>query len=191
MFNWQNQMRGGMPQMGQQGPPMGGQQGPPPGGMPPMGGQQGPPQPRPGPAQPGPGMGGGAAMPAAPSPGQQFGMARSPGGGSNRGSLQSNIDHYMRQLQMAQINGAPPQVIASLQMQLQQAQRAYQEAGMREMAELQRNRPQPGAPRPSSGGGGGGGPSPYYGQQMNDWNAQMQLLMGLYGMGGGPRGIGG
>jgi len=190
MFNWQNQMRGGMPQMGQQGPPMGGQQGPPPGGMPPMGGQQGPPQPRPGPAQPGPGMGGGAAMPAAPSPGQQFGMARSPGGGSNRGSLQSNIDHYMRQLQMAQINGAPPQVIASLQMQLQQAQRAYQEAGMREMAELQRNRPQPGLPSPGTGGRGGS-QSPYYGQLMNDWNAQMQLLMGLYGMGGGGGGIGG
>jgi len=184
MFNWQNQMRGGMPQMGQQGPPMGGQQGPPPGGMPPPGGQQ---QPRPGPAQLGPGMGGG--QPQMP-PGGFSGarMANQPGSGAS--GYQSQIDDLQQQLMMAQANGAPPQVIGNLQLELQQAQRAMQQAGMQAMYGLQQNRPQPGAGSVGTGGRGGS-PSPYYGQQMNDWNAQMQLLMGLYGMGGGGRGIGG
>jgi len=195
MQNFRQPFMGGMPQMGQQGqqgPQMPGPQGPPMG--PPQGPPQGAPPPRQGPGQLGPGMGGGQQQPEIPF-GMRNMMGAQPGGGI-RGELQSTIDHYQRQLMMAQINGAPPQIIASLQMQLQQAQRAMQEAGMRAIYNQQMNRPQPGRSVGQSnsrtgGGGVGGRPSPYYQQQMQDWNAQMQLLMGLYGMGGGPRGVGG
>ena len=233
MFNWQNQMRGGMPQMGQQGPPMGGQQGPPmggqqgppPGGMPPMGGQQGPPQPRPGPGQlgAGGGQGGMGSLPGMADwmmdqerPEMWASLSEDQRGRANsmysrnqdriansRGNLQAAIDHAQQQLQAAQIGGAPPQIIARLQAQLQAAQRAYQEAGMRAMFEHQQGRPAPPPPgmsSRSSGRGGGGGSSMgggsmgnyQYNNQMQDWQNQMQLLMGLWGLGAGVGGgIGG
>ena len=193
MPNYQNPYMGGMPQMGQQGPPMGGPQGPPPIG----GGPQGPPPPRQGPQQQGPGVG------QQISPEMQNRLDNMPGfntapqfamgggaSGAQRSGLQSNIDTIQNQLMMAQINGAPPQVIAGLQMQLQQAQRAYQEAGMQAMYSQMQARPQPGLGSVGTRGRGGR-PSPYDAQRQQSWQNQLQLLMGLWGMGGGGGPVGG
>ena len=208
---------GGMPQPG--GTQMGGgPQGPPPG-------PQGPPPPRPGPGQlgAGGGQGGMGSLPGmAPwmmdqeRPEMWAGLSEDDRNRANfmygqnqdrmansRGTLQAAIDHAQQQLQAAQIGGAPPQIIASLQAQLQAAQRAYQEAGMRAMFEQQQGRPSRPQPEMSSrtsgrGGGcgssmGGGSMGNYqYGERMQDWENQMQLLMGLWGLGGGGGfGVGG
>ena len=165
---------GGMPQGVPQGPPMGG-------GMPGMGGPQQPMmgQPMGGGGQPRPGMGG------PPQPTFATGnIAGRQQGGAQRERLQGEIDQIQQQLTQAQISGANPQVIAQLQAQLQGAQRAYQEAGMQAMFSMQQGRPQPG-PRGLSSRGGGGAPSQYDAQRMDSWQNQMQLLMGLWGLGGG------
>jgi len=133
-------------------------------------------------------------------PGMQFGMGMvrnnpisqgyNPAG---PGNLQTNIDRIQQALMMAQIYGAPPQKIAALQMELQKAQRAYQEAGAGAMAEMQKQRPQF-SPSLSSrnsahpGGGGHGGLSPSQQATQQNYDANMQLLMSLWGMGGGRGG---
>ena len=196
MPNYQDPMRGGMPMQGGPGgmpqpggTQMGGPQGPPQG-------QQGPPPPRPGPGQLGPGggqqQGGQPQMPF--MPGGQVSMVGGGGqipGSAQHGELQGAISHYQQQLMMAQINGAPPQVIASLQMQLQEAQQAMQTAGMQAMYSHQMDRPQPGLGSAGSGGRGGR-PDPQDAQRNQQWNATMQMLSQLFGQGGGGGfGIGG
>jgi len=161
-------MQGGMPPQGPQMPQFGG----------PQMGPQGPPPPRQGPPQQGPGMGGqvnrGLQNQLQNMP--QFGMANM---GQQMGpppAMQQGIDDLQQQLMMAQINGAPPQVLAGLQMQLQQAQRAMQEAGMRAMYEQQQARPQPGLGSVGTGGRGGR-PDPNDAQRQQSWQNQLQLLM--------------
>ena len=163
-FSW-----GGSPQ------PAGGVVGPAP--SPQGGGQPAGPQ-----GQPQQPAGGQPPIPNAP----QFNMMMGGGIGAGREQYTSKINDLQRQLMMAQINGAPPQTIASLTMALQQAQQAYQEAGYRAMADMMKNRPQPGL-----GGVSSGGRPPvqdqygYQARAMNDWNANMQLLAQLWGLGGG------
>jgi hypothetical protein len=96
-----------------------------------------------------------------------------------RGQLQGAIDQIQQQLMQAQMTGANPMVIADLQAQLQGAQRAFQEAGLRAQADLRGNMPQAGPT------GIGGVANPYDAGRMQDWTNQMQLLQGLWGMGGG------
>jgi hypothetical protein len=108
---------------------------------------------------------------------QAFGQ-RGIGGGGQREKLQGNIDHYQNQLMMAQMQGAPPQIIAQLQQALQQAQRAYQEAGI--MAAGNRNM---NAPQPTRGVGTSSGTASNQ-EQMRQYDAMTQMLMALWGMGG-------
>ena len=170
MPGYQDPFMGGPPQMGPQG-------------------QQGPP-PRQGPPQQGPGMGGG--QPQMPLDQSWAGQVRRPPG-SGAAKYQAEVDHYQNQLMMAQINGAPPQVIATLQQQLQQAQRAMEQAGMSEMYNRQINKPQySGSVGQGHSGGGssgvGGRLSPSQQRASQDYDAGSQLLMMLYGMGGGGYG---
>ena len=165
----------------QQGMPMGGQGQPMPGGgmqqgMP-MGGQG---QPMPGGPQPmpkPPAQGGG--MP----PGMQFAATQLQNQFANPAAqYQSQMDDIQRRLMFAQNSGANPNIIADLQMQLQQAQGAMQEAAIRMAAGREQNRPA------VSQGIGGAGPSPSMQRGQNNYDIQTQMLMALFGGGGGGYG---
>ena len=99
---------------------------------------------------------------------------------------QSAIDDLQGQLMRAQVSGADPQTIAGLTMQLQQAQRAKQQAGYQALAQMRMRRPNPlggvGSNRP------GGGLSQGQQQGIQNWDANMQLLAQLWGLGGGGYG---
>ena len=168
MSGYQNPFMGGQPQMGQQG-------------------QQGAPPPRQGPPQMGPGMGG-----APPQQGGDLGFDQNhpaylrflsgPGGqrmqrGQQKDKYQGAIDGLMQQLQFAQIQGANPMVLADLQMQLQQAQRAFGEWQNEQYATQMGQMSRPGAP---AVGGGPGAPS-----QLQQNPYLQMLLLGSLGMGGG------
>lgn len=138
--------------------------------------------PRQGGGQMTPGQGSGANIPQ----GAQFvptGMIR----GAGQNQYQSQIDDLMWQLQRAQIQGADPMTIASLQFQLQQAQRAQQQQAQRFAYQRERNRPGFGGGSVGSAGRGfRPGQSEMRGNQLYDMETQM--LLALMGAGGGPGG---
>jgi hypothetical protein len=121
-------------------------------------------------------------------------MNFAPGTGMIRGQsgaapYQSAIDTAMNKLRQAQLAGAPPSVISGLQQELAMAQRAMQQAGAGQMANYQKEA----ANRPwASGGNVGGSPGqdPYRQQHGTNDAINMQMLMSMFGLGGGGRGPG-
>ena len=116
-------------------------------------------------------------------------------GGNPADRYQGEVDRISTELRNAQMQGAPPAVIADLQAQLDGANMEMQQAGASYAYGRQKNKPHYGGGvgqrrTGGSGGGRGGQLSPAQQKSLQDYDAFTQMMMFMFGMGGG-RGYGG